>query len=130
MAAYTTGVNNPILESGPMPLGRAVVFERRLSLVNGCEQGLVQILVTQPAIKALDEGVLCWFAMSDKPSSSPRRRAPFHTAVEGFFDRSLKPQLKRCIFRSVLDLQSAAHQALAEINRLPEAFPRALAHGR
>ena len=51
----------------------------------------------------------------------PPPREPLN-AVEGFFAKLSKRRLKRGVFHSVIDLQTAINRYLAEHNRQPKPF--------
>ena len=49
-------------------------------------------------------------------------RAFWLTAVEGFFAKLTRRRLKRGVFRSILDLQTAINRFVAETNADPKPF--------
>jgi hypothetical protein len=50
------------------------------------------------------------------------KSASWLNAVEGFFAKLTKRQLKRGVFRSIVDLQAAINRFLAETNQQPKPF--------
>src|SRR5262249_10481900 len=56
------------------------------------------------------------------PSTSPRPLPPGSNAVENFFSKITRQRIRRGVFCSIVDLQSAINAYLAEHNANPKPF--------
>jgi hypothetical protein len=63
-----------------------------------------------------------WIGIPASSSTTRRPPPPGFNAVEGFFAKLTKRRLKRGVFRSIVDLQSAINRFLDETNNNPKPF--------